>query len=210
MLQMLFCTMIISRSSDKIFYIPQAVCLYILIVPDGFPVLFGVLDFRAGAVADVAVDVDDVDFVSHVDFPFVHVVEHFLRFREGSFVHAVPDFLVAGVAEEPNADDDITRKRQPLLGLHELILEAGAAAERDYFIVSYHVLSPVSCATEFHKENYTPRHLLFPLRFPYSATFMSVLFCCSATFMSEYSGLRATFMRESTFRRGVTGWRTEA
>lgn len=68
--------------------------------------LFGVLDFRAGAVTDVAADVDDVDFVSHVDFPFVHVVEHFLRFREGSFVHAVPDFLIAGVAEEPDADDE--------------------------------------------------------------------------------------------------------
>lgn len=101
--------------------------------------LFGVLDFRAGAVTDVAADVDDVDFVSHVDFPFVHVVEHFLRFREGSFVHAVPDFLIAGVAEEPDADDDITRKRQPLLGIHELLFEAGAATERDYFIFSYHL-----------------------------------------------------------------------
>ena len=80
------------------------------------------------------------------------------------------------MAEEPDADDNIAFERQALLRLHELLFEAGAAAERNNFIFSYHVLSPVSCATEFHKENYTPWHLLFPLRFPCSATFMSVLF----------------------------------
>ena len=57
--------------------------------------------------------------------------------REG--VLRLADFLIAGVAEEPDADDDITRKRQPLLGIHELLFEAGAATERDYFIFSYHL-----------------------------------------------------------------------
>ena len=53
----------------------------------------GVGDFAPGAFADVAADVDDEDFVGHVDLAFVHVVEHGL----GTFS---PDFVVAAVAEE--------------------------------------------------------------------------------------------------------------
>ena len=50
-------------------------------------------DFIACALANVTADVDDEDFVGHVDLAFVHIVEHGL----GTFC---PDFVVAAVAEE--------------------------------------------------------------------------------------------------------------
>ena len=62
------------------------------------------------------------DAVCHVDLAFVHVVQHLF----GAFG---PDFVVAAVAEETDADDDVTCERQALLRFQELILEAGAAAE---------------------------------------------------------------------------------
>ena len=71
----------------------------------------GVVDFAARALADVSADVDDEDFVGHVDLALVHVVQHLL----GALG---PDFVVARVPEKPDAYDDI-----PLEG------EARAAAE---------------------------------------------------------------------------------
>ena len=86
------------------------------------PVRQGVVDFATRAGADITVDVDDVDTVSHVDFALVHVVEHLL----GPFG---PYFVVAAVAEQADADDDVARESQALLRLQELLLEARAAAE---------------------------------------------------------------------------------
>jgi hypothetical protein len=42
------------------------------------------------------------------------------------------------MAEQPHTDDDAALKREPFLSIHELLLEPGAAAERHYFVVSYH------------------------------------------------------------------------
>ena len=82
----------------------------------------GVVDFAARALADVSADVDDEDFVGHVDLALVHVVQHLL----GAFS---PDFVVAAMAEKADADDDVARKGQAFLGLKVLLLEARAAAE---------------------------------------------------------------------------------
>jgi len=82
----------------------------------------GVFYFAAGALADIAAHVDDVDAVGHVDFALVHVVEHLL----GTLG---PDLVVAAVAEEAHAYDDVARKGKALLRFQELFLETSAAAE---------------------------------------------------------------------------------
>ena len=87
-----------------------------------FAVGFGVFYFAAGALADVATHVDDIDAVGHVDFSFVHIVEHFL----GPFR---PDFIVSAVAEKNNADDDIAFEDETFLGLMEQLLEACASTQ---------------------------------------------------------------------------------
>ncbi len=88
-----------------------------------------VLDLGACAGADVPADVDHVDLVGQVDLALVHVVEHFLDAGEVSGIRFFPDFAIAGVAEEPDADDDVSFQGQALLGVHEGVFEAGAAAE---------------------------------------------------------------------------------
>ena len=82
----------------------------------------GVIDFAVRALADVTAYVDDEDLVGHVDFALVHVVQHLL----GAFR---PDFIVAAVAEQADADDDIAFEGQALLRFQKLLLEARAAAE---------------------------------------------------------------------------------
>ena len=62
------------------------------------------------------------DAVCHVDLALVHIVQHLL----GAFG---PNLVVAAVAEETDADDDVTCERQALLRLQELLLEAGRSAE---------------------------------------------------------------------------------
>jgi len=93
----------------------------------------GVLDFAARTLADVTAHVDDVDFIGHVDLALVHVIEHFL----GALG---PDFIVPAMAEQTDADDDVSREGQPLLRFHELLLEARAAAEGDDGVLGGHGL----------------------------------------------------------------------
>ena len=91
----------------------------------------GVGDFVAGAFADVAADVDDEDFVGHVDLAFVHVIEH-------GFGAFGPDFVVSAVAEQTDGDDDVAFKGQALLRFQVLLLELRAAAEGYYFVFADH------------------------------------------------------------------------
>ena len=78
-----------------------------------------IFNLAPGAASDVATDIDNKDFVGHINLALVHIVKHFLG--------AVgPDFIVSGMAEESDADDDIAFKSQALLGFKKLVLEAGA------------------------------------------------------------------------------------
>ena len=81
-----------------------------------------VIDLRARAFADIPSDIDDINRISHIYLALVHVVQHLL----GTFG---PDFVVATMAEQADADDDVTGKSQALLRFQELFLEASAAAE---------------------------------------------------------------------------------
>ena len=101
-------------------------------VADLFAVAAGVVDFRAGAFADVAAHVDDEDGVGQVDLAFVHIVQHL-------FCAFSPDLLVAAIAEEAYTDNDVSFKRQALLRLHELFFEPRAPAQRNYRIFSNHI-----------------------------------------------------------------------
>ena len=100
-------------------------------VTDLFAVTDGILDFRAGTLTDIAAHIDDIDGIGHVNLPLVHVVEHLLRV-------ARPDLIISGVAEETHADDDVAFEGKALLRFDELVLEAGAAAQGDYWELSYH------------------------------------------------------------------------
>ena len=91
----------------------------------------GVGDFIAGAFADVAVDVDDEDFVGHVDLAFVHVIEH-------GFGAFGPGFIVSTVAEQTDGYDDVAFKGQTLLCFQILLLELCAAEEGYYFVFADH------------------------------------------------------------------------
>lgn len=73
-------------------------------------------------MADIAAHVDDVDAIGHVDLALVHVIQHLF----GAFG---PDFVVAAVAEQADADDDVAREGEALLRFQELVLEAGRTAE---------------------------------------------------------------------------------
>ena len=96
----------------------------------------GVGDFAPGAFADVAADVDDEDFVGHVDLAFVHVVEH-------GFGAFGPDFIVSAVTEQTDGDDDVAFKGQAFLRFQVLLLELRAAAEGYYFVLADHGLSEI-------------------------------------------------------------------
>lgn len=76
-------------------------------------------------MADVAAHVDDVYAVGHVNLAFVRVVQHFL----GAFC---PDFAVAAVAEEADADDDVTRECEALLRFQELLLTSQRTVQRKW------------------------------------------------------------------------------
>ena len=91
----------------------------------------GIRNLIAGAFADVAADVDDEDFVGHVDLAFVHVVEH-------GFGAFCPDFVVSAVAEQTDGYDDVAFKGQSLLSFQILLLELCAAAEGYYFVFADH------------------------------------------------------------------------
>ena len=96
----------------------------------------GICDFSPSALTDVASDVDDEDFVGHVDLAFVHIVEHGF----GSFG---PDFIVSAVTEQTDGDYDVAFKGQALLCFQVLLLELRAAAEGYYFVLADHGLSEI-------------------------------------------------------------------
>ena len=96
----------------------------------------GICDFSPSALTDVATDVDDEDFVGHVDLAFVHVVEH-------GFGAFGPDFIVSAVTEQTDGDDNIAFKGQALLCFQVLLFELRAAAEGYYFVFADHGLSEI-------------------------------------------------------------------
>ena len=100
-------------------------------VTDSLPGAFCIFDFAAGAASDVAAYVYDEYFIRHVDLALVHVVQHLL----GAFS---PYLFVSGVAEEPDADDDVSFEGKAFLRFNELVFEAGAAAEGDDFVWALH------------------------------------------------------------------------
>ena len=93
----------------------------------------GILDLRPRALADIATHVDYKDGIRHVDLALVHIVQHFLGTLS-------PDLVVAGVAEEADADDDVAFEGQTLLSFEELLLEACASAEGNDFELPDHGL----------------------------------------------------------------------
>ena len=102
-------------------------------IPHSYSMRFSIGDFVAGAFADVTADVDDEDFVGHVDLAFVHVVEH-------GFGAFCPDFIVSAVTEQTDGDDDVAFKGQALLCFQILLLELCAPAEGYYFVFADHGL----------------------------------------------------------------------
>ena len=99
--------------------------------------LLCILNLTPGTFSDVAVDVDNKYPVRHIDLALVHVVQHFL-------CPGRPDFVVAAVSEQPDADDDIPLEGQPLLRLKELFLEPCAPAEGYDRIFSDHTMNSFS------------------------------------------------------------------
>ena len=75
----------------------------------------------------------------------MHIVKHFLCAR-------FPDFIVAGMSEQTYADNYATFQSQPLLGFNELLLKAGASAERNYLIVLYHFRKSLKSAFQCHQQ----------------------------------------------------------
>lgn len=94
-------------------------------------VFFRILNLAPGTVADISAYVDDEYLVRHVDLAFVYIIQHLL----GTFR---PDFIVTGVAEETDADDDVSFKRKAFLRLKKLLLEASTAAECYDFVFADH------------------------------------------------------------------------
>ena len=108
--------------------------MYWFQIVDGPPVLLRVFNLAAGTLSDVSSLVDDIDFIGHVDLPFMHVVQHGL----GPFR---PDFVVAGMAEETDRDNDVPFQRQAFLRLYERVLEARTAAKGNDFVFADHILA---------------------------------------------------------------------
>lgn len=102
-------------------------------ISDLAPVPLRVLDFAPGALADVPADIDDENLIRHINLTLVHIVEHFL-------CPLRPDLVIARVAEEADADDDVSFEGETFLGLKELVLEARAPAEGYDFVLADHVV----------------------------------------------------------------------
>ena len=107
--------------------------IFLFQIPHNYSLRLGIGDFAPGAFADVAADVDDEDFVGHVDLAFVHIVEH-------GFGAFCPDFIVSAVTEQSDGDDDVAFKGQSFLCFQILLLELRAAAEGYYFVFADHGL----------------------------------------------------------------------
>lgn len=96
--------------------------LLIIKVFYNLPISLGVFYFRTCAFSNITTDIDDINTVCHVNLSFVHIVQHLFG------AHG-PDFLVATVAEEADADDDVTGEGKTLLRFQECILETRTAAK---------------------------------------------------------------------------------
>ena len=94
--------------------------------------LLCISNLASGALADIAADIDNIDFIGHVDFAEVHVIKHFLCAR-------FPYLFIAGMPEQTYADDNTPLQGQSFLSFHELLLETGTATECDNLIVLYHL-----------------------------------------------------------------------
>ena len=94
----------------------------LIVIQDLLALRPGILDLRLGTRTDIAADVDHVDGIRHIDLPLVHIVQHLLG-------PLGPDFFIARMAKEPDADNDVALESQLLLNLKKLFLEARAAAE---------------------------------------------------------------------------------
>ena len=105
-------------------------------IPHSNSLRLGIRNLIAGAFTDVAANVDDEDFVGHVDLAFVHVIEH-------GFGAFCPDFIVSAVAEQTDGYDDVAFKGQALLCFQILLLELRTAAEGYYFVFADHGLSEI-------------------------------------------------------------------
>ena len=103
-------------------------------VTNRFPVTAGILDFASCTLADVAINVDYIDAVCHVDFALVHIIEHLL----GALC---PDLIVSAMAEETDTDYYISSEGQSLLGFKELVFKASAAAKGDNGVFIDHIIS---------------------------------------------------------------------
>lgn len=85
------------RSSDKWVY------LLLFQIEDLLAVLDGIFCLRVGAFAYVAANIDNINCIGHVNFTLMYVVQHLL----GAWcLH----FIIAGMAEQPYADDNISLK----------------------------------------------------------------------------------------------------
>lgn len=93
----------------------------------------GIVDFGLSARTDVSPDVDDIDSIGHVNLAFMHIVQHL-------FDAFGPDFFVAAVTEEADADNDVSFQGQALLGFKVLFFEAGTATEGNDWIISDHIM----------------------------------------------------------------------
>ena len=78
---------------------------------DCLPGRVRILNLGPGAGPDITVDVDHEDLIGHIDFPFVHVVQHLLG-------PLGPDLIITGVPKKTNADDNVSFQRKTLLFLH--------------------------------------------------------------------------------------------
>ena len=95
------------------------------------PCLLGVYYLTPCTLANITTHIDNENFISQVDLAKVHGIKHFLRAW-------LTNLIVTGMSEQTNANDNASFERQMFLGLHELLLEAGAPTECDYLVVLYH------------------------------------------------------------------------
>ena len=90
-----------------------------------------ILNLAPGTAANVVANIDDEDFIRHIDLALVHIVRHLL----GAFR---PDFIVSAVTEEADADYYVAFKGEAFLRLKELLFKACAAAQGYYFVFADH------------------------------------------------------------------------
>ena len=74
----------------------------------------------------------------------MHIVQHLFRLSQRALVHVLPDFIVARMTEESDADHNAVFECQAFLHFTELIFKAGATTEGYDFLLTYHNSIPDS------------------------------------------------------------------